>query len=97
MNYIIANWKSNKLLPEALEWVEYVGSKLSKNEETTVVVCPSSLYLSEVQKGALITGGVLQVGAQNISPFSFGSYTGEEAGEMVKQFANYSLPCDELL
>jgi len=91
MLYIIANWKSNKLHTEALEWVEQVGPKLSQNDEVTVIVCPPSLYLEEVSKAAQVSGGILKVGSQNTSQFSFGSYTGEETAEMVKQFGEYSI------
>ncbi len=91
MQYIIANWKSNKLLTEALEWVEQVGPKLSQNDEVTLIVCPPSLYLEEVSKAAHTSGGMLKVGSQNISQFSFGSYTGEESAEMVNQFGEYSI------
>ncbi len=91
MKYIIANWKSNKLLAEALEWVEQVGPKVEKDSEVAVIVCPPSLYLSEISTATQVSGGIIKVGSQNISPFSFGSYTGEETAEMVKQFGEYSI------
>lgn len=91
MNYIIANWKSNKLLNDATDWVEQVGPKLHKNDEVVVIVCPPALYLEEISKAAQVSGGVLKVGSQNISGFTFGSYTGEETAEMVKQFGDYSI------
>lgn len=91
MKYIIANWKSNKTLEEALEWVEVVGPKLEKQEKVEAIVCPPSLYLADVRKKVEVTGGLLKVGSQNISPFPAGSYTGEETAEMVKQFGDYSI------
>ena len=30
--WIIANWKSNKTIKEALDWISYVGPKLEKRE-----------------------------------------------------------------
>ncbi len=91
MKYIIANWKSNKLLNEALEWVSVVGPKLSRKEGVVVVVCPTNSALEHVKKAVQAGNFALQVGAQNLSPFSFGSYTGEEAGEILKPYADYSI------
>jgi len=91
MKYIIANWKSNKVLSDATDWVEKVGPQLTKNEEVTTIVCPPSLYLEEISKAVQVLGSDLKVGSQNISAFPFGSYTGEETAEMVKQFGDYSI------
>lgn len=89
MKYIIANWKSNKLLPEVLEWVEKAGPKLQVSEKRTLVVCPSLTALGEVSKSVMVGNYPIKVGAQNVSPFTAGSYTGEENAEQLKQFANY--------
>jgi triosephosphate isomerase len=91
VKYIIANWKSNKLLEETHSWVESVGPKLEHREDVVVIVCPPSLYLGDVAKAAQVHGGLLKVGSQNVSPFSFGSYTGEETAGMIKQFGEYSI------
>lgn len=91
MKYIVANWKSNKMLSDALEWVGTVSSKLEHSSEVTAVVCPPSVYLAEIQKQVQIGGSVLSVGSQNFSQFDFGSFTGEETAQMVGQFAKYAI------
>ena len=89
MKYIIANWKSNKLLPEALEWVEQVGPKLQSSDKRVAIVCPTLTALSSVSKSVMVGNYAIKVGAQNVSPFEAGSYTGEENASQIRQFAEY--------
>ena len=91
MRYIIANWKSNKLLKDCLDWVSEAGPKIQKREGVEVVICPTMTSLSEVQKAVQTENFAFSLGAQNVSPFGFGSYTGEEAAEMLKQYVSYSI------
>jgi triosephosphate isomerase (TIM) len=79
--WIIANWKSNKTIEEALEWVGKVGPKISRKENLKVVVCPTFVALEEVKKAIQVGNYPLLVGAQDLSPFEEGAYTGEEAAE----------------
>lgn len=86
--WIIANWKSNKTIPEALEWINHVGPKLPKIENIKIVVCPTFSALSEVKKAISAGNYNLLIGAQNVSPYEMGAYTGEEPGEALAQFAD---------
>jgi triosephosphate isomerase len=84
---IVANWKSNKTTFQAKEWFEQIPN--IENKE--VVVCPSftSLLLtSSIVKERKLS---VRIGAQNISPFDQGSFTGEVNGEQIKEFADYVL------
>jgi triosephosphate isomerase (TIM) len=89
--WIIANWKSNKTLVEALEWVEEVGPSIEKRDYLKVVVCPPFEYLEEVQKAIKIGNYPLMVGSQDLSPFPEGSFTGEESAQMLKQFVSLAI------
>ncbi len=86
--WIIANWKSNKSIAEALEWVSLVGSKVLASEEVKVVVCPEFSAVEEVKKAVLVGNYSLLVGVQDLSPFPPGAFTGEESGQDLKQFAS---------
>lgn len=86
--WIIANWKSNKTISEALEWVDIVGPKLPKRDNLKVVVCPDFESLSEVKKAVMVGNYPLLVGAQDVSPFDIGSYTGEEPAKLLKELIN---------
>lgn len=46
-----------------------------------VVVCPPSLYVERVMQ---LTNGSIAVGAQNVSEYQQGAYTGEVAADMLK-------------
>ena len=89
--WIIANWKSNKTIQEALDWVAKVGSAIPKQDNLKVVVCPTFSCLSEVKKAIAVSNFPLLVGAQDLSPFDKGAYTGEESASLLKQLVNLSL------
>lgn len=84
-NIIVANWKSNKTESEAKDWLSQFSS-LSNKE---IIICPPftllSLMSSEVRSQKLR----VKVGAQDISPFEEGAYTGEVNGKQLKDFADY--------
>lgn len=86
--WIIANWKSNKTISEALDWVSKVGPKLPKRDDLKVVVCPTFSCLSEVAKAVKVGDFPIMVGAQDLSPFGIGAYTGEESASLLNQLIN---------
>lgn len=89
--YIIANWKSNKNIKEALTWLEEVGPKLPRDHELKIVVCPQFTDLAEVKKTILVNNYPLLVGSQDLSPFPEGSFTGEEAASLLKEFVDFAI------
>lgn len=89
--WIIANWKSNKNLVEALEWVSVVGPEIPRQKNLKVVVCPTYTALEEVGKAIQVGNFPLMVGSQDLSPFSAGAYTGEEPASILKQFVDISI------
>ncbi len=89
--WIIANWKSNKTVQEALEWILQVGPKLERRDNLKVVVCPQFSAISEIKKEILVNHYPLMVGAQDLSPFPAGAYTGEESALALKQFIDLAI------
>lgn len=89
--WIIANWKSNKTIAEALDWVSKVGPEIPKKDNLKVVVCPTFSCLSEVKKAIQVGNFPLMVGAQDLSPFGVGAYTGEEAAVYLKKFVEIAI------
>lgn len=89
--WIIANWKSNETLKEALEWVSFVGPKIERRDNLKVCVCPTYTAIEEVKKAILVGNYPLMVGAQDLSPFEEGAYTGEEAASILKQFVDLAI------
>lgn len=83
--YIVANWKSNKTESDALTWLTDFG-ETTFPENKVIAVCPSFSVLSAVSRKVEEKQLPLMVGAQNISPFEEGAYTGEQNGGQLKEF-----------
>lgn len=83
---IVANLKSNKTEEEAKTWAEELNKASIQNKE--IVVCPSFIHLSTVRK--ILSPGI-KLGAQDISIFDEGPYTGEVNGKQLKEFVSYVL------
>ena len=71
MKYIFANWKSNKNLEAAKEWLDKIDMIVSEHE---VILVPSFPLLGAIYTQALEQN--FKLGVQDISPLSAGSYTG---------------------
>lgn len=89
--WIIANWKSNKTIAEALDWISQVGPQIPKQENLKVVVCPTFSCLSEVKKAIVIGSYPLIIGSQDLSAFGVGAYTGEESALLLKELIGLSI------
>lgn len=89
--WVVANWKSNKTIAEALEWISKVGPKIPKNNQLKVVVCPTFSALSEIKKAITVANFPIFLGAQNLSPFDVGSYTGEEPAAILSQIIDLAI------
>lgn len=71
MKYIFGNWKSNKNLSGALEWLNQSGEVRSNNE---VILAPAFNLLGAIYDKASKAGFKLAV--QDLSSMAAGSYTG---------------------
>ena len=89
--WIIANWKSNKNIAEALDWISQVGPKIPKKENLKVVVCPTFTALSEVKKAITVGNFPMMVGSQDLSPYDMGAYTGEESASLLQELVSLSI------
>ncbi len=89
--WIIANWKSNKTIAEALDWVSKVGPSIPKKDNLKVVVCPTFSCLSEIKKTILVNNFPLMLGSQDLSPFEKGAYTGEESASLLKELISLAI------
>lgn len=82
-NIVAGNWKMNNTFEEAdnlvFEIVEFLKNNNTGN--TAVVVCPPAVYLELATDQA--SESELLVGAQNISNFESGAYTGEISAAML--------------
>ena len=80
---IVGNWKMNGSLAANQDLVRAVMAGLSASS-CNVAVCAPSVYLSQLQQ--LATGSALLWGAQDVSAFEQGAYTGELSAAMLHEF-----------
>ncbi len=93
--HIVGNWKSNKTIDQAREWLDQFRFKIEdlrfKNENIEIVICPAFIHLplfsAYIQKHHL----PLKLAAQDISPFGEGAFTGAVAGSMLEGIVSYVL------
>ncbi len=83
-NIVAGNWKCNELFNEADELITDIAEGLREfdNTDVDVVVCPPFLYLELV--GDAAEDVEFFVGAQNVSKFDNGAYTGEISAKMLQ-------------
>lgn len=89
--FFIANWKSHKTEEEARDWFVEVAADihLTHQEEREVVICPPSPLLHICKAGVNKQQLSFKIGAQDISSFPEGAYTGEVSGRLLKDLASY--------
>ena len=81
---VAGNWKMNKVFQEADDLINEINDFVKNNDlgNTAVIVCPPAVYLELATDQAHETD--LLVGAQNISNFEWGAYTGEISAAMLE-------------
>ena len=87
--FIIANWKSNITSSEATSWLESFDIEDLELADKKVIICPSFALLSDIKSYNLKNNSLVRIGAQDISPFGEGLYTGAVNGKQLKDFAEF--------
>jgi triosephosphate isomerase len=91
---IAGNWKSNKTNAEARQWVEQIqqmGGQFPSAEQVEVICFAPFTTLSVLQWDFTSRKLPFSLGAQNISKFKEGSYTGEIHGHQIQELASWVL------
>ncbi len=80
---VAGNWKMNKTFSEAEELLNELYDALEEKSPSNVdvIVCPPSLYLEMAVDFS--ETGVISVGAQDVSKFENGAYTGDISAAML--------------
>lgn len=93
---IVGNWKSNKTSLEANAWLQGFKNYDLRFTNKEIVICPPftllpilKSYLLNLPAGEAGHKSAVRLGAQDISPFDEGAYTGEINGKQIKEFADY--------
>lgn len=90
---IAGNWKSNKTVSEAKEWVTQFENRLesvkvSLADKEIVLFVPFTM-LAVLKWDIGQKNLPVKIGAQDISPFPVGAYTGEVSGSQIKELADW--------
>lgn len=91
--FIAGNWKSSKTVKETREWIDALAT-LHAQEQTSltkirpVIAVPFTLLhpMKELIDGLKLP---IQLGAQDVSPFEEGAYTGEVNAKQIKELASW--------
>ncbi len=81
---VAANWKMNGDLAGIRELVGEISTGVEPDASTEVLICAPYVYLPEMQR--LLVDTPIKWGAQNVSEFEKGAYTGEISVSMLKDF-----------
>lgn len=87
---IVANWKSNKTKSEARNWILEV-SRQKFPDSFEVIIFPPFTLLDFLDAFIKANNLPFKLGAQDLSPFESGAYTGEISALQIKEFADYVL------
>ena len=82
--YVVGNWKLNGSLPANEALLTEVLKGLRGDPGCHLAVCVPAPYLAQAR--ALLQGSAVAWGAQDVSRFEKGAYTGEVSGAMVAEF-----------
>lgn len=87
---VAGNWKMNGSLVVTTELINGISSSVLKSAESSelpydILVCPPVVFLSQAASDAFSTP--IKIGAQNVSQFDSGAYTGELALSMLADVA----------
>ncbi len=83
MRLIAANWKMNKGIHEAQEYIRKLLSLLKTTEDREILICPPFTALCELKN--LLKETPIKLGAQNCYYKKSGAFTGEISPPMLKE------------
>ena len=86
---VIGNWKATKTIKETAEWAKLAKEDLEAVDHAEIIVCPS--YNSLPFLVSIFKDTKIKVGAQDVSRFKKGSYTGEITVEMLDGLVDYCI------
>jgi triosephosphate isomerase len=99
MKYLVANWKATKNIKEAFNWVEIFNSLVNsnelmmnslKNKDLKIIICPSHHLIYPVRE-KIIKDSNISIGAQDVSFFDKGNYTGEVSAQNLINMVEYCI------
>lgn len=92
--FLVANWKSHMTVSQAREWLDFMRehrADLEILEGKTIIICAPFTLLVFMKEYIEEHNLPLKLGAQDISQFDEGAYTGEINGKQLSELVEYVL------
>jgi len=90
---IAANWKSNKTVSESIDWFMTFGNAVQNGpplpSEMRIILCLPYTHLYIMHDLCSKAGLPVAIGAQDVSPFPDGAYTGQISARMINDLAEW--------
>lgn len=88
---IAGNWKSNKTTNEAILWLRNFQFPIFNDQlkNTTIILCVPFTLLFPMKQEIDRLKLPIELGAQDVSPFADGAYTGEVSARQIKELAGW--------
>jgi triosephosphate isomerase len=80
---VMGNWKCHGRLAENAARLAAIVDAAKATDKVELVVCPVSVHLQSAAEQ--LKGQVVALGAQNVSPYDDGAYTGEVSADMLAE------------
>lgn len=90
MKYFIANWKANKNLVQANQWLDEFLTFTPTDKSVRIVICPPFSLLYPV-KEKISKFSNIYLGAQDLSQYEEGSFTGEVTVKTLSGLVDYAI------
>lgn len=88
MKYFVANWKANKNLNEARQWIDTFLTLPPLGDSVKVVICPPSPLIYPL-KEKIKNHKNIHLGSQDLSAFEEGTFTGEVTARTLQGLVDY--------
>jgi triosephosphate isomerase len=88
---IVANWKMNTTIAEGSLLLNRLHKELAGFKGTKIVICPPATHLFAMHREISNFKSLpyFKLGAQNISQYEQGAYTGDISAEMINDLVGY--------
>jgi len=86
--YLVANWKCNKTVDEARDWVFQIQFR-KKPDTVHIILCAPFTVLTVLKKEIEQRNLPILLGAETVSSYPNGAYTGEISAYMLKGLVEY--------
>jgi len=99
MKYFIANWKARKNLSQLDTWIKIFTEAINENSQLSlklaenqirIIICPPFSLLSTLKNNLPKIPNIF-LGAQDISQFDEGNFTGEITAKNLRELAKYTI------